>query len=145
MNPHFKKPLDNKALPLSRLQVQVQAQGELLNQIRMFLPDAIGQQIVHCLCQNSTLLLYVNNASSASVVRFYSEQLRRIISNNFQQHLRAVRVRLLSTTIQTAPARKATRPTQEVITQLYKDSSTIEDLPIQQALRHLIDRLNQAN
>jgi len=123
---------------LTNIKATVAAQEELLRQVRAALPTGLRGQCLHCLLRNDTLIILVESAAQASLMRFQSGALldRILITDGHQ--LSRVQIRTLPASASITPKPfSAKRPSKATAKQLILSAESCESEVIKSALMRL--------
>ncbi|RIZ69035.1 MAG: DUF721 domain-containing protein [Methylococcales bacterium] len=148
--PSFKISLSYQNRAIAFYYGQIEQQQRLLKRIQSVLPDNLAQQAKHCLIKERKLLIYTDSATWASQIRFYSNVIIGILQATTQSPIETMQVRLITTQIgsSSGSSRKANIPSVEKIALIRRDSLSVSDAQLQQALLKLsatLDRLSNIN
>lgn len=146
----FKTPLAHNNNAMKLLRARIIEQKKLLRLVRSVLPENVARQTRHCLIKNNILLIYADSNVWASKLHFSGLLILNIIKTIAPQ-VEKVDIRLIAqvmSSANTAPSRKATLPSAKTIEAFRKDSSTVKDEQLKNALLSLsatLARLSKQN
>ncbi|MDD5125758.1 MAG: DciA family protein [Methylovulum sp.] len=124
---------------------QIEQQGQLLQQVRKSLPENLAKHACHCLISNNTLLLYTDSAVWATQLRFYTQAILGNIAPVSKESVQKVQIKILTeiTGINFRPMRKANIPSTATIEIMRKQSQSVSDANLKQALQRLNSTLTR--
>ncbi len=142
----FKSSLAFKNQTMVYFYRQVAQQQQILRHIQAVLPEALAQQIQHCLIKDNKLFIYTQSASWASQLRFYHNIILASVAPLTAEPINIMQVKLLTRPTGAnvaARTHQATIPSMTTIEGIYNDSQIISDAPLQQALLKLTATLKR--
>ena len=122
----FKSALDFPGRQLALSLAIIAEQKKLLAVVRTALPPEIAENIQHCVCSGSRMLVYTATASWASQIRFYSVDIVNKLAVSGQQNIKSLQVRITPTLEQQYRRRTARLPSAENITLLSQQLPGVE-------------------
>ena len=118
---------------------QINHQQQLLNCIKVALPNALADQTKHCVIKENKLLIYTESATWASQLRFYEEIILSAINNLTRTRILTMQTKIINTLAinRLTNIRKPKLPSYEKIKSLQIDSMAIEDTQLRNSLQKL--------
>jgi len=124
---------------------QIEQQQQLLQRIRVVLPEALAKQARHCLIRDKKLLIYTDSAVWASQLRFYNSAILAAIMPLKRTPVEILQIKILTakTGIIFGTRRKAKIPSVEKIEFIRSHSLTVSDDQLRLALLKLSSTLER--
>jgi hypothetical protein len=124
---------------------QIEQQQQLLQRIRVVLPEALGKQARHCLIRDKKLLVYTDSAVWASQLRFYKSVILAAIMPLTRTPVEILQIKIMTakTGIILGARRKAKIPSVEKIEFIRSHSLTVSDVQLRLALLKLSSTLER--
>jgi hypothetical protein len=124
---------------------QIEQQRRLLQHVRQSLPENLAKHVCHCLASNNTLLVYTDSAIWASQLRFYNQTLLAAMLSAAAPPTPAVQKVNIKVMTETTGATsqqggkkpQVNIPSADTIDLMQKQSASISDPTLQQALQRL--------
>jgi hypothetical protein len=120
---------------VGRLSLQISQQLTTLGKIKAVLPEDLADHALHCVCNNKKLIVYTDSASWASQLRFHGDKLLAAVANC--SSVATLQVKIIATSADTKPKRKALIPSQTVADGILLQSQFSSDPYLKQALGKL--------
>lgn len=123
---------------LSGMAAIVADQEELLRQVREALPTGLQGHCLHCLRKNDTLIIQVESAAQATLMRFHSSAILAKLFNTNTLQIRKIQIRSLPASGDITRERsRAQSPSKAAAHQLIASADNFESEEIKSALRRL--------
>lgn len=133
--PAIKLVLDHHSKIVGRLCLQISQQLTTLEKIRSTLPKDLADHAIHCVCKDKKLILYTDSANWASQLRFFSDKMLSAVA--LSTSAATLQVKIIATSSDTKPKRKALIPSQSVADGILQQSQISADPQLKQALGRL--------
>lgn len=141
----FHVPLSYQNRMLGYYASQIEQQGRILQQVRKCLPKNLANHVCHCLISNNDLLLYTDSAVWATQLRFYTQVILGNMTPASKEPVQKVQIKILTEIIGVnfRPVRKANIPSAATIEIMCKQSQSVSDAHLKQALQRLNSTLSK--
>ena len=113
--PVFKSALDFDGRPLAVCLEKIAEQKLLLRNVKAVLPAPIAEHALHCVLNETRLLIYTDSGAWASQIRFFHEPILNKMHQSGQRKILKIQVKVLPLAIEAKPARTAALPSSETI------------------------------